>query len=222
MGKIKDIPINERPRERALRLGVKTLSNQELLAIIIGNGTLNNSALEIAFNLISENRSLENLSRCSFRELLKCKGIGKISAIKLSAIFELISRIENERKNQTLNDSLITPEFIYERYKEELQNESQERLMVIGVDSRKKLIFEKNIFIGGESEMPASTKPILALVLGYNCKNFYIMHNHPHYRSAHSDRDVVFFEQLRYEAKKLNLKVIASIVIGEDGFSLVD
>ncbi len=220
MGKIKDIPIYNRPREKAYRLGIEQLADYELLAIIINQGVSNYSALEIAFHLIDDHHGMKELAKLDYQDLLAYRGLGKVSAIKLAAIFELMRRITYEEDNLALNKRKVDSEYLYLRYKDVLSKETQERLMLIGVDAQYKMVFEKEIFIGSESDMPASTQPILASVLRHNCKNFYLIHNHPGENPDHSQSDIVFLNQLSYEAKRLNLKVITSIVISNEDYSI--
>ena len=95
MSKIKDIPINNRPREKAYRLGIKSLSDAELLAIIIQSGTKEVSALDIANNLLDRFSSITNIISSTDYQLSQCEGISKVKSLQLMAIKELIIRTNN-------------------------------------------------------------------------------------------------------------------------------
>ena len=92
MSKIKDIPINNRPREKAYRLGLKSLSDEELLALIIQSGTKKVSALDIAHNLMETHLSLSNIFEATDYQLSQFEGISKVKSLQFLAIKELINR----------------------------------------------------------------------------------------------------------------------------------
>ena len=94
--KISEMPIYERPREKATRYGIESLSDSELLSILLGNGSKGNNALDLAHSILARFESLEKLSNASISELQKIKGIGKIKALEIKACLELAKRFEQE------------------------------------------------------------------------------------------------------------------------------
>ena len=96
MGLLKELPITERPREKAFLFGIESLTNSELIAVLIGTGNKNEDVLELSHKLIKISGSLENLSSMSLQELCEVKGIKKAKAIKLKAAIELHIRLESE------------------------------------------------------------------------------------------------------------------------------
>ena len=94
MGLIKNLPLNERPREKAYLFGVETLTNQELIAVLLCTGNRENDALELANEIISETKTIDNLSKYTLQELSQFKGIKLAKAMRLKAALEFHFRIE--------------------------------------------------------------------------------------------------------------------------------
>ena len=122
MAKIKDLPQNERPREKALLFGIEKLSNAELLALLISSGSKKMSSLEIANNLLVKTSGIENLKYLTLDELLEIEGINKAKALNILSIFEIAKRsyVEVKRKKIDIN-------YLFEYFKSIYQNEKQEK-----------------------------------------------------------------------------------------------
>ena len=147
MVKIKDIPINDRPCERLILNGVESLSNDELLAIILKTGVRGKSAKELSQLLLSKIGGIKKLNDINFEYLNKFKGIGKSKACNLLAAIELSKRINSEvdtLKNVKLNNS----ELVYKFYKEKIGNKKQEYFYCVYLDNQKRIIEDKLLFIG--------------------------------------------------------------------------
>ena len=103
--KMKDIPVKERPRERLIKEGVEKLSNEELLSILIGNGTKGVSAKDLSLKVLDKIKSIGNANLLNYRSLLEIKGLGVAKACSLLAAFELGKRVNIE--NNSLNSEVI-------------------------------------------------------------------------------------------------------------------
>ena len=147
MVKIKEIPLNDRPMERLINNGVETLSNEELLAIILKTGTKGNSAKELSSLLLSKIGGIKKLNDINFEYLNKFKGIGMSKACVLLSAIELSKRINREIdsiKNIKLNNS----EVVYKFYKDKIGNKKQEYFYCVYLDNKKNIIDDKLLFIG--------------------------------------------------------------------------
>ena len=123
--KIKDIPLIDRPRERLKNFGASSLSNEELLSIILKTGTKDASAKVLASKLLSEIGGIKNLVKLNFTEITKFKGIGEAKACELLSVIELSKRINNEIT--TIQNVKITSTIlVYKYYKDKLKNKLQE------------------------------------------------------------------------------------------------
>ena len=157
--RINEIPIESRPREKAARQGIDSLSDQELLALIIGSGVANHSALDIACDLLKENlNSLSSLFNTNFESLSSYKGLKKNNALKLLATFELNKRLnlQKSQKNQVVSSA----NEVYNRYKY-LENYEQEVLIILLLDSKLRLKKEKKLYKGTYDSFTINVNEVL-------------------------------------------------------------
>ncbi|HEQ6344079.1 TPA: hypothetical protein VHJ86_001653, partial [Streptococcus pyogenes] len=131
------------PRERLMRLGAESLSNQELLAILLRTGNKEKHVLELSSYLLSHLDSLADFKKMSLQELQHLAGIGKVKAIEIKAMIELVSRILATDK--TLTDSVLTSVQVAEKMMAALGDKKQEHLVVLYLDNQNRIIEEKTI-----------------------------------------------------------------------------
>ena len=212
---IKDIPINERPREKLERYGSEKLSEVELLSIIIGSGTKGFSALDIAHTLI-HSQGLYNLSITPYEDFKNIKGIDKVNALKLEALFELYKRlhaIEIEHQKTKINS-----DYIVKKYQPLLMDMTQEVMGLIIVDKDNSILSEKILFMGTNNHVSVSNKEIFKELLRKSGKRFYIFHNHPSNDASPSDHDVVFTANLIKECRRFDYELIDHLIISKESF----
>lgn len=193
VAKIKELPKLERPREKAIRYGIESLSNEELLAILLRTGTKEESALDVAHKLNSGSRGLNNLFQMPYASLLDVKGVGMSKALILSACFEL-----SKRYQRTLFGDVgkVSAEEIYHRYINRLIHEEKEVLIIVILNNRSEIIYEEEIFSGGDDYLVYSPSEIVKKVILHNGKSFYLVHNHPSGTCRASDNDCYATEEL--------------------------
>ena len=180
--KIKELPISERPYEKLEIYGAERLSNSELLAIIIKTGTKKENSISIAQKVLKLNNSnnskdLRFLCDITIEELEKIKGIGKIKAIQLKAIGELIKRMSkpiNEKKIKIKNTKDVADLFM-----QELRYEKREIVKVIILNSKNIVLRITNISLGGTNFASISPKEILAEAVKMQAPKIILVHNHP-------------------------------------------
>ena len=214
MGNIKSLPVLERPREKALRYGLESLSDVELLTLLISSGYKDVSALEIAATLLVENNGLLSLSKVPLSELKKNKGIKNAKALNLAAIFELHYRLS--KKEEESDESEVNADYLYSKYKDKLLSNNQENLVLVMLNSRMKIIHEKTMYVGTESKIIFSYKDIWRELLNQNARYFYLIHNHPTGIKEPSKNDIFFTSELFRESKRLNIPMVDHIIIGKD------
>ncbi len=214
--RIKDLPKEERPREKALRYGVDNLSNIEILAIVIGSGVHKSSALDIASALIAEAGGLHQLEFCSLDRIQKVSGIKQISALRLAAVFELLKRVEAARFDSSKEPT--TTESIFNKYKLEFLHENQERFILLFLSRRKAIIGEKKMYRGTAEYFPLSIGEILSEILAAKCFSFIVLHNHPSGEIRPSDDDLISTKILQSEAARLKIKLMDHIIIGDQSY----
>ena len=215
VAKIKELPKYERPREKALRYGIASLSNEELIAILLRTGTKEKSALDLAHKLNSESRGLANLFHMPFQALIDINGIGPGKALILSSCFELCSRYIKSLSGEM---GPVDLKSLISRYSLRLKNEDSEMLILISLNQRKEIIYEECLYKGSDISVDCQPEQIVKKVLLHNGKSFYLIHNHPsgNYEPSSSDAYVTT-EIVRY-SRKMNIKLEDHIIIGKNGY----
>ena len=143
---VKEMPISERPREKALKYGISSLSNRELLALIIRNGYSGKSSLLIGEEILVMSNGIGNLSRLRINDLLNIKGIKKVKALELLACIEISKRIAYE---ECLDTNVIeNPSKMIDWLNKEIGFDKQENFVVVYLDVKNKIITYKTLFVG--------------------------------------------------------------------------
>ena len=216
--KISDIPVNLRPREKALHFGIEELSDQELLALIIGSGGKGNSAIDIAGELLKTHaNSMESLSNTNYQSLLGYLGLKKSIALRLLATFEFHKRLSSHKyqsisKIESVND-------VYLRYKY-LENFEQEVLVIIMLDLKKRIIKEKVLYKGTSDGLSIDVREIIQELILAKAKFFYLVHNHPDEEPSPSDDDILATKVIKKTSSNLGIKLLDHLIVfnGTDNF----
>lgn len=209
--RIQDLPEQDRPRERLLRLGPASLSDAELVGIFINEGRPGENAVQMASRLISEVHGLRNMSRCTPQSLTRLKGLGPAKAATLAAAFELGRRAEQEALREV---ELTEPEQVYAYLGRQLQSLVHEEVHVILLNTRLKLVHTECVFKGGLSSTQAHSREILRLALLHAAHAFVLVHNHPSGDPNPSSADLNFTRKLSDAADLLSIKFADHIIIG--------
>ena len=217
MGRIADIPINNRPREKAYRLGIKTLTDEELLAVIIQSGTKNYSALDIAHNLLDTFLSVSNILSTSDYQLSKCKGISKVKSIQLMAIKELFVRAYNDKLsvNKLVFNSIVD---VYNYAKLKVIDSYQEKILVLYLNIKNVLIYEQILSLGDEDSVILDRKLICKIAIEKYARKVIIIHNHPSNNVEPSLEDITSFHMLKEALNLIDIKLIDSIILSTNSF----
>lgn len=211
--RIKELAENLRPREKALLGGIDSLSDEELLALLIGKGVKGANALDIASSLLRSYSGLSPLFSSDVSSLSSFSGISKIKALELLAVGELSKRMSKE-KLFLLDD--ISAEKIHDSYRFSLGNENKERLFLLCYDRRKSYRGEREIASGGEDSLLFSSKLILRELLRAEASSFILLHNHPSGNPLPSSGEVGDTLILKKEGERFSLRMIDHIIIAKD------
>ena len=209
--KIREMPQQERPREKLLARGADALTNPELIAILLRTGRRGQNVVEVARELFDKYKSFAELSRCTPNELKKIKGIGPAKALELVAAFNLGKRFAAERLNQQKLDS---PELIYELVGSEMRMLRTESLRVILLDTRYRLIRVETISTGSMNESIAHPREIFRPALTYSAYAVIVVHNHPSGDASPSQADHSLTRRLAEAAELMQIKLLDHIIIG--------
>lgn len=212
--RIQDLPEQDRPRERLLRLGPGVLTDAELLAIFINTGTRGENAIQVAQRLLREVGTLRQLSRTSTAELAASRALGPAKAAHLAAAFEVGKRAEREWARET---PLNAPELVYRYLAAEMQCLAHESVRVLLLNSRLHLQRDEELFRGTVNETVAHPREILQAAIVHKAYAFAVVHNHPSGDPAPSEADKRLTRRLREGAEVLGLQFVDHVIIGAPG-----
>ncbi len=210
--RIKDFSEEDRPRERLKAYGPKSLSNSELLALILRQGSKNNNVIDLANKLLSR-YDLKSISRKSLAELENINGIGNVKASQIIACFELARRLSSftKEKRKLIN----APEDILKLFSPEMSTLQQEHIKAVYLDSRKRIISEQTIFVGSLNSSVIHPRELLASAITERAAGIIIIHNHPSGDPSPSDEDLEITKQLIGASNLLEIDFLDHIIIGD-------
>src|SRR5438132_13883594 len=209
--KIREMPREERPREKLASRGASALSDPELIAILLRTGVPGANAIEVARELLKEYGSLRGVSRCSVHELEKIDGIGPAKAVQLAAAFDLGNRLARETLSKQKIDS---PELVNELVGPEMRRLRKESLRVILLDTRYHLIRVEEVSMGSVNESIAHPRDVFRPALVASAYAVIVVHNHPSGDASPSQTDHSLTRRLAEAAELLQIKLLDHIVIG--------
>ena len=215
--KIKELPEIERPYEKLELYGEKALSNAELLAIIIKNGTKEKTSVEMANEILNLNTNqdkgeLNFLRELSLEELKNLKGIGRVKAIQIKATCELATRMSkpsNYKKIQIKN-----PKDVANLLMSDLRFEKREIVKIIILNNKNIVLKILDVAIGSGNFSNLNIRYILSETIRINAPKIILVHNHPSGDSTPSGADIIVTNKLKEAAEILNIELLDHIVIG--------
>ena len=215
--KVKELPMSERPYEKLEMYGEHTLSNAELIAIIIKNGTKDESSVSIAQKILTLEKNGENnlrfLQNISIEEFMSIKGIGKVKAIQLKALGELAKRIS--RPINTNQIQINSPDDIANLLIDELKFEKREIVKAIILNSKNVIIKIVDICFGGTNSAILKPRDVLQDAIKLGAPKIILVHNHPSGDPTPSKSDFDFTERMVQASDIMGIELLDHIVIGD-------
>ena len=212
--RIKDIETQDRPRERLINNGVESLSNEELIAILLKTGNKDNSAKELANILIKELDGIKHLNNINYEKLKSIKGIGPAKACELLASIELGKRIN--REILSINNVLLNKTSkVYEYYKDIIGDKQQEHFYCVYLDNKKRVIKDKLLFIGTLNYSVVHPREVFKNAYLLSASSIICVHNHPTGNTLPSKPDLELTKRLVEVGNLLGIKVIDHIIVGK-------
>lgn len=214
---IKDIPKSDRPIERLINNGAEFLSDSEILAILIKTGTREKSAKTIADEILKKYKSLNELKNINLEQLTKIKGIGVTKAVSILAAFELSRRINNQVIS--LNETKITnSSLVFEYYKNKIGDKNQEYFYCLYLNTAKKVIKDKLLFIGTVNKSVVHPREIFKEAYLLSASGIICVHNHPAGSVFPSKEDISFTNKLVEIGELLGVKIIDHVIITNNNY----
>ena len=221
--KMKELPMSERPYEKLEMYGAHTLSNAEILAIIIKNGTREESSLVTAQKILSmknkNNDSLRFIQDMSIEEFTKIKGIGKVKAIQLKAVCEFARRLSKPIEAPQVQ--INKPEDVANLLMDELRYEKREMVKVILLNVKNIVIKIDNICLGSDNSAILKPRDALTEAIKMGVPKIILVHNHPSGDPTPSKADIDFTDRLGQAASLMGIELLDHIIIGDCKFESV-
>lgn len=213
--RIKDIPENERPRERLKEVGVGNITDKELLSIILKTGIKNKNVSDLSIEILNK-YSLSDLKDLSLNELKNIKGIGEVKAIELLASIELGKRIF--LKKDIKLKKLDNPEAIWKSSRYILADKKQEYFYCYYFNNKQELIERKLIFMGTINSSITHTREIFKEAYRISASSIICIHNHPSNDVTPSRADIEFSKNLFATGKIQGIPVSDHIIVGDNSY----
>ena len=213
--KFKNLPEEEKPRERLYLYGANVLSNEELVMILLKTGTRKFSVKELAFELLSQSGGVRNLKNMTYQKLIQIEGIGQVKAIEILALIELSKRIQEK---VTLPDILncASPSNIIGYFHELFMDKKQEEFYVLYLDNKKKYLDKKKLFVGSINYSIAHPREIFKNAYLISASFIICIHNHPSGDPTPSKEDINLTKSLNEIGNMHAIYLVDHLIIGKD------
>jgi DNA repair protein RadC len=210
--RIKQLAVEDRPREKALLKGARALSDAELIALLLGSGNDEETAVQVAQRILaSTGNSLFELGKISIKELTEFRGVGPAKAVTVAAALELGRR----RKDEPTPEQLILKcsKHAFELFYPVLHDLQHEEMWMAMLAANGALLQKVLVSSGGFTDTPADLRQIFKIALNSACSRIIMCHNHPSGSKNPSTSDDALTDKLRRAASLLNLKLQDHIII---------
>lgn len=215
MQKIKNWKKEDRPRERLINNGVESLSDSELIGILLNTGNSDKSAVDLAKELLYKSgNSLSNLSRKTIDELQQTRGIGEAKAAVIKAIFEISKRLYSESPVEEIR--IHSSASITRIIAPHLQNLPYEECWVFYMNRANRLIFKEKLSFGGTSATIIDIKLIIKKAVDKLANSIILVHNHPSGNPSPSEQDKKSTSLLKEACRYLDITLLDHIIIARD------
>jgi len=216
---LKEMPLSERPYEKCEEFGVQSLSDAELLAVIIKTGSKGERAVELASRVLNApetDSGLYGLNHFTMDELMQIKGIGKVKAIQLLCITEIAKRMHKQQKGKS--PCLSSPSMIADYYMEDMRYLDTEQVILLLLDTKCNRIKDFVIFKGTVNETIMEPREILINALRYHAVQIVLLHNHPSGDVTPSKADRTLTVRLKEACDVVGIPLIDHIILGDNAY----
>ena len=215
---VKDLPIDDRPREKLLLRGAHNLSDAELVAILLRTGKKGKSVLEISREIISSEGNLAMLATRTVDSLKKVDGIGNDKAATLAAAFELSRRILSQSKWLS-NRKITSPQDIAEIFIPILRDEVKEKFIVVCLNSANRVIKYETISVGNLNSSVVHPREIFKVAIDNTSASIILIHNHPSGNPEPSNEDISITKKIVESGKILDIPVFDHLIIAGEMYT---
>lgn len=214
--KLKDLPKNERPRERLIRYGADKLSNSELLALILRTGTKNDNVLNLCSSLLGEFGGINGLLNLSVKELKEINGIGEAKTAQILALAELSKRFNSFQSGEEL--IISSPKDVAFYMMKEMNNLKKEYFKIIMLNTKNMIISIKDVSIGSLNSSIVHPREVFVEAIKNSSAAVILCHNHPSGDCTPSKEDIAVTKRLKECGDLIGIEVLDHIIIGRKNF----
>ncbi|GGG02558.1 UPF0758 protein YsxA [Paenibacillus albidus] len=213
---LRDLPHEERPRERMMHYGAESLSQAELLAILLRTGTRRESAIHIAQRMLKQIGSLRGLADLSIEELTGIKGIGPAKAVQLKAGIELGRRMANSRLNEPV--TIRSPQDAAEILTEQLRYLQKEHFVCLFLNTKNHVLAQETLSMGSLNASIVHPREVFRAAIKCSSASIICAHNHPSGDPTPSPEDIALTKRLQQAGEIVGIDVLDHLIIGDSSF----
>ena len=213
---IRDLPAQDRPRERLLLAGSHHLTNAELLAILLRNGTKSQSAIHLAQSILMKLDGLHSFNELTVEELTCFSGVGPNKAVLILAAVELGKRVSRSRGAGS--QAMSSPRALFEYLSHEMRHFTQEHFVVLFLDSKNQVLGWKTIFVGSLNKALVHPREVFKEAVKRSSAALICCHNHPSGDPTPSAQDIQLTHRLEEAGEVLGIPLLDHVILGEDRF----
>ena len=212
--KIKDLPEQNRPRERFLEKGPEALSDAELFAILLRTGTIGENVIDMSNRLINE-YGLDKLFDCSLKELQEINGIGPSKAMQILTIAEIQKRISQSKKPVK---KISCAEDVFKLFQDRLKDKNEEHFYVLMLNNQNNIIAEQEVSKGILDASIIHPREVFKPAIKNSASKIILVHNHPSGNPEPSGEDLDITEKLTEAGNQIGIKILDHVIIGKEKY----
>ncbi len=217
---VKELPVSERPYEKCEKYGTASLSDAELLAVILRSGTKNLRSIDLAVNVLKFSETcpgLKGLNYLTMKDLIKINGIGRVKAIELLCLTELTKRMARENQRECIR--FVTPRSVADYYMQDMRHLNREQVLLLMLDSKSRLIKDMVVSSGTVNTSIMPVREIFLQALKYEAVNIILLHNHPSGDPSPSAEDIHVTKRIKEAGNLVGISLMDHIIIGDNRYS---
>ncbi|MEK3981063.1 DNA repair protein RadC [Psychrobacillus sp. FSL K6-2836] len=213
---IRDVHVSDRPRERLVRQGASSLSNQELIAILLRTGTKQESVLHLANRVLNYFEQIQELKNASIEEITAVKGIGQAKAVQLLAAVELGKRLSRQKTDDKF--TIRSPKDAATYLMQDMTSLNQEHFVTLFLNVKNQILHKQTIFIGSLNASIVHPREIFREAVKRSAASIICAHNHPSGNPAPSKEDIDVTKRLYEAGLLMGIELIDHVIIGDHQF----
>nr|WP_279382346.1 DNA repair protein RadC [Lysinibacillus sphaericus] len=213
---LRDVHLEDRPRERLMRQGAESLSNQELIAILLRTGTKEESVLVLANRVLTVFERLHYLKHATIEEIVAIKGIGEVKAIQLLAAIELGRRLAQKQNDEKF--TIRSPQDAAAYLMPDMTSLNQEHFVVLFLNIKNQIIHRQTIFIGSLNASIVHPREIFREAVKRSAASIICAHNHPSGVPTPSEEDIEVTKRIEEAGYIMGIELIDHVIIGDHQF----